>query len=184
MSSARDRLNAAGLLKLLGRAAPPREAPQPLAVAAAGAGGGGGGDVNVDIVVGSVLTAGKVYFLSGSGWTLLDTSVGLECLVGWCVSVGASSSVLRISGVVDSTAGGEGSVVYVAASGTPSSTFTGDEESESTSAPWVWEIGRQISTTQAVILPASPFRPRQVRLCIGGGATALTVVLREYPPDP
>ena len=191
MSSARDRLNAAGLLKLLGHAAPPREAPQPLAVAAAGAGGGGSAPglttwARSVILDGVELTSGRAYYLNGSAWSVLTPAVNTRAAIAVCTSVvtdPTSQSTLILAGEFPHS-GTDGASLYASDSGVISETFPGNANSESTAAPWVWPIAWQYSGTLAILMPCDPYRPRKIKYCLADGETQLELVMREYPADP
>jgi hypothetical protein len=181
MSATRDRRNLQGMLSMLGGKPPPPELEQPLRPAALAGSGDSLFPVDVEISAAS-LTVGGAYYLGGSGWAALGTSIDVRAQWGVVVRSDGSSSRVRLAGIIERS-GTAGNILYAVA-GALTATYPGDETDETTSAPWVWEVGWQVDADHALILPACPYRPRLVRFCVDGGETALTVTVREYPADP
>lgn len=189
MSAGRDRENAAGLLKLLGLVPPAPEIEQPLDVAAAGAGGGSAGGLSAwsrSITIEAALTPGLVYYYA-AGWSALSPSVGTRAVIGVCtayVDGDPDTSTLLLAGEY-ARSGTAGALLYAGAAGAITETFPGNEDDETTGAPWVWPIGWQYDATLAIILPPTePYRPRIIRYCLADGTTQLDLTMREIPPDP
>jgi len=189
VSRARDRLNAAAALKLLGRVPPPREVPQPLAVAAAGAGGGAAGGLaswsKTLALDGTTLSVGTAYYYN-SGWTALAPTVDQRHAVALCIDAVSdpAASTLLLAGEF-ARSGTAGAVLYVDDDGTLTETFPGDQDDETMSGPWVWQVGWQVTSDLAIFIPPrEPYRPRLVRYCLSDGVTQLDVVVTEIPADP
>lgn len=186
MSRARDTLNLAAVARMLG-GRPPRElAEQPQLIAAAGAGGGGGISAWAkSLTVEATLSVGTVYRYSG-GWSALSPSVGTRSVIGVCTAFvdGAPDQSTLCLGGEFARAGTAGASLYAGTAGAITETFPGDEDSTSTSAPWVWPIGWQLTSSLAVLIPCDPYRPRKLTYCLADGTTQLVITTREFPADP
>lgn len=187
MSRTRDRLNVDALRGLLGQRPPPRERPQPLLVAAPGAGGGAGlaAWAKTLTLAGTALAVGSAYYHNGTGWAALTPSIGTRRPIAVCIAAVAdpAASTLLLAGEW-ARAGTAGTLLYVGAGGVIGTTFTGNELDETTTAPWVWQLGWQIAADMALILPTDPYRPRRITYCASNGTTQITATVREYPQDP
>jgi hypothetical protein len=190
VSNPRNRANVAALLKLLGRAPPPPENVQPIAVAAAGAGGEGGGGLAAwsgETVAAATLTAGKVYYLSSGTWTELTPSIDHRATIAVCIACDTTpdpDQATMLYGGAFARTGSAGFPLFAGASGVITETYPGDETDETTTAPWVWPIGWQITSSLAVLIPCDPYRPRRLSYCLVDGETQLEITMREYPADP
>jgi hypothetical protein len=194
MSRTRDGLNTAAMRLLGGR--PPREVPQPLAVAAvansprpSASDAGGLAAWSGEIVVAATLTADKVYWFNATtpGWAELTPDVDHRAAIAVCTAVDTvadpDQSTLLLGGVF-ARSGTAGAPLYAGTAGAITETFPGDATDETTTAPWVWPIGWQITSTLAVFIPCDPYRPRTVAICLTDGETQLDLILRESPADP
>lgn len=184
MSAARDRLNARALAAL---GSTPSEVPGRMLSAALAAPPAGGLATWAKPLAlsGSALTVGRAYYHNGSGWTALSTSVGARHPIAICTAAVSdpAASTLLLAGEW-ARSGTAGTILYADASGDVTATYPGDEDDETTGAPWVWQLGWQITADLAIILPQDPYRPRKLTYCLADGETQLEIVTREYPADP
>jgi hypothetical protein len=157
-----------------------------------GSGGGGPGPAGpagepgvCSVQVGSGFTANTVYYRSvGSvAWAALDGSIGERAAVALCTESDGSTATLLINGKF-ARSGTPGDTLFVSYGGAITTTYPGDEDSEDTSAVWVWQIGVQVTSTEASISPCDPYRPRRISYCGTDGTTQVVIVTREYPEDP
>jgi hypothetical protein len=189
MSRTRDGLNLGAMVRML--AGPPREADQPLRVAAAGAGGGGGGGGGLAAwakeitLAGTALTVGRAYYWTGSAWAALTPSIATRATIAVCtaaVTESPAASTLLVAG--EFSRSGTVGPLFAAASGVITSTYQGDEDDVTTTAPWVWPLAWQVDAGTAIVLPCDPYRPRRLTYCLADGETQLVVTVREFPADP
>jgi hypothetical protein len=190
MSRTRDLLNVSAMTRMLG-GRPPIEVPQPIMVAAAGAGGGGGGGGlaawSGETVVAATLTVGKVYYLSSGTWTELTPSIDHRATIAVCTACDTTpdpDQATMLYGGAFARTGSAGFPLFAGAAGLITETFPGDETDETTTAPWVWPIGWQVTSSLAVLIPCDPYRPRRLTYCLTDGETQLQLTMREYPADP
>jgi hypothetical protein len=187
MSLTRDILNVEALKRMVGDRVSP-DVAQAIAVCAQAAGSGPALATrwqSIFEVTGTTLTVGRAYRWSGGSWVAVTSSLGTRAAVAVCIASSGSpaASTMLQAGEMDRS-GTAGASIYLNATGDLTHTYPGDEDNETTTAPWVWPVGWQFSSSLAIILPCDPYRPRRIKYCLIDGATQIEVVMREYPPDP